>query len=74
MLLFVDCGAGCDSQSILPYRTPQEVEDEVKRSIDDLAPGGGYVFAPIHNVLPDVPVDNVIAMFRTAREYGSCRG
>jgi uroporphyrinogen decarboxylase len=67
-------GAGCDSQSVLPFGTPQEVEDEVKRRIDDLARGGGYVFAPIHNVLPGVPLDNVIAMFRTAREYGVTRG
>jgi uroporphyrinogen decarboxylase len=66
-------GAGCDSQTTLPYGTPQEVGDEVKRRIDDLAPGGGFVFAPIHNIQAGVPVENVVAMFRTAREYGVYR-
>jgi uroporphyrinogen decarboxylase len=44
--------------------------DEVKRRIDDLAPGGGFAFSPIHNVQTGVPPENVIAMFETAREYG----
>jgi uroporphyrinogen decarboxylase len=63
-------GGGCDSQTVLPFGTPQEVADEVKRRIDDLAPGGGFVFGPIHNIQTGVPPENVIAMFRTAREYG----
>ena len=66
-------GAGCDSQAILPYGTPQEVADEVKRRIDDLAPGGGFVFSPIHNVQIGVPPENIVAMFRTALEYGVYR-
>jgi len=64
-------GAGCDSQHVLPFGTPQEVADEVKRRIDDLAPGGGFVLAPVHNVQSEVPPENVVAMFRTAVEYGS---
>jgi len=63
-------GGGCDSQAVLPFGTPQQVAGEVKRRIDDLAPGGGFVFAPIHNVQAGVPVDNVIAMLQTAREVG----
>ena len=63
-------GGGCDSQTILPFGTPKEVADEVKRRIDDLAPGGGFVFGPIHNVQTGVPPENVVAMFRAAREYG----
>jgi uroporphyrinogen decarboxylase len=63
-------GGGCDSQTVLPFGTPHEVADEVKRRIDDLAPGGGFVFGPIHNVQTGVPPENVVAMFRTAREYG----
>jgi len=63
-------GGGCDSQRVLPFGTPQEVEDEVRRRIDDLAPGGGFVFAPIHNIQSEVPAENVVAMFTTAREYG----
>jgi uroporphyrinogen decarboxylase len=63
-------GGGCDSQNVLPFGTPQQVADEVKRRIDDLAPGGGFVFGPIHNVQTGVPPENVVAMFKTAREYG----
>jgi len=63
-------GGGCDTQRVLPYGTPQQVRDEVKRRIDDLAAGGGYVFTQVHNIQPNVPAKNVVAMFETAREYG----
>jgi uroporphyrinogen decarboxylase len=63
-------GGGCDSQQILPFGTPQAVADEVKRRIDDLAPGGGFVFAPIHNIQTEVPPENIVAMFEAAREHG----
>jgi uroporphyrinogen decarboxylase len=66
-------GGGCDSQAVLPFGTPQQVADEVKRRIDDLAPGGGFVFSSIHNVQAGVPTENTIAMFETAREYGVYR-
>jgi len=63
-------GAGCDSQRVLPFGTAVDVTQEVKRRIDDLAPGGGFVFAPVHNIQGEVPVENVVTMFETAREYG----
>ena len=63
-------GGGCDSQQILPFGTPLDVAGEVKRRIDDLAPGGGFVFAPIHNIQTEVPPANVVAMFDAAREHG----
>jgi uroporphyrinogen decarboxylase len=62
-------GGGCDSQTVLPFRTPQQVADEVRRRIDHLAPGGGFVFAPIHNVQAEVPPANIVAMFRAAQTY-----
>jgi uroporphyrinogen decarboxylase len=64
-------GGACDSQETLPFGTPAQVADEVRRRIDALAPGGGYVLAPIHNVQAGVPVENVVAMFRAAREHGA---
>ncbi len=64
-------GAGCDSQRTLPFGTPAEVADEVKRRIDELASGGGYVFAPIHNVQNDVPALNVVSLFDAALEHGT---
>jgi uroporphyrinogen decarboxylase len=63
-------GGGCDSQTILPFGTPGQIADEVKRRIDDLAPGGGFVLGPIHNVQADVPLQNVVALFQAAREVG----
>jgi uroporphyrinogen decarboxylase len=63
-------GAGCDSQRILAFGSTYDVREEVKRRIDDLASGGGFVFAPIHNVQNGVPPENVVTMFETAIEYG----
>jgi len=63
-------GGGCDTQRILPFGTPDEVRDEVKRRMDDLAPGGGFVFATVHNVQARMPVENVVAVYETAREHG----
>lgn len=66
-------GGGCDPV-VLQNGTPQQVSEEVKRRIDALAPGGGYVFGSIHNIQPGVPPQNVVAMFETAREYGVYSG
>ena len=63
-------GGGVDSQQILPFGTPDQVRDEVKRRMDDLAPGGGFVFANIHNIQAFVPPENIVAAFETALEYG----
>jgi uroporphyrinogen decarboxylase len=52
-----------DTQHTLPLGTPADVRDEVRRRIEDLAPGGGYVMAAVHNVQDDVPPENVVAMF-----------
>ena len=64
-------GGGCDTQRVLNRGTPQQVRDEVRRRIDDLAPGGGFVFCQVHNVQPDVPPENVIAMLEAAAEFGA---
>jgi uroporphyrinogen decarboxylase len=58
-------GAGCDSQNTLPHGTPEQVREEVKRRLGDLAPGGGYVFAGVHNIQADVPPENLDAMWTT---------
>jgi len=63
-------GGGCDTQKVLPHGTPQEVRDEVKRRIDDLAAGGGFIFNTVHNIQADVPPENIIAMWETLQEYG----
>ncbi len=63
-------GGGADSQHVLPEGSVSEVEDEVARRIDDLAPGGGFVFAGIHNIQAFVPPENIAAFFDTACSYG----
>jgi len=63
-------GGGVDTQYVLPRGTPQEVKDEVKRRIDDLAPGGGFVFNAVHNIQEEVPPQNIIAMWEALQEYG----
>ncbi len=63
-------GGGVDTQHVLPFGTPQEVADEAKRRIDDLAPGGGFVFAAVHNIQAFVPPENIVAAFVTALNYG----
>lgn len=63
-------GGGCENQRILPRGTKDEVKQEVKKRIKDLAPGGGYIFAPIHAIQSDVPAENVISMYKAAVDYG----
>lgn len=62
-------GGSCDSQHVMPKGTQQEVRDETKRRIDDLAPGGGFIFAPIHVIQGDVPPENIVAWWETLNEY-----
>jgi len=61
---------GCDTQKVLSRGTPAEVRQEVRRRIRDLAPGGGFVFNPVHNIQPLVPPANAAALFEAALEFG----
>ena len=63
-------GGGVDTQSVLNQGTAQQVEDQVKKILDIMAPGGGFVFAPVHNIQEDVPPANFWAMWDTLQEYG----
>jgi len=63
-------GALCDTQCTLPFGTPEEVREETRRRIEDLAPGGGWIAAPIHNIQSEVPPENILAMWETLQEYG----
>ena len=56
---------------MLPFGEPQEVADEVRRRVGDLAPGGGFVFAAAHNIQALVPPEHVVTAFETALEYGT---
>ncbi len=59
-----------DTHRVLPFGTAQDVREEVRRRLADLAPGGGYVLCPVHNIQPEVPPENVVAMFDAARDLG----
>ena len=63
------CG-GIDTQQILPFGTPDEVEQETSRRIKDLASGGGYLLAAVHNFQAEVPPENIVRMFETGK---SCK-
>jgi len=62
-------GSGIDTQTTLNNGTPTEAKDEVKSRLEILAPGGGCVFNTVHNILPDVPPANIIAMFKAVHEF-----
>ncbi|MCL2362389.1 MAG: hypothetical protein FWC73_11330 [Defluviitaleaceae bacterium] len=61
-------GGGCDTQNILPNATPEEVKTHVREMVGILKPGGGFVFNQVHNIMGDVPPENIVAMFDTAYE------
>lgn len=65
----VFCG-GIDTLQVLPFGTPQQVRDEVKRVISVLGEGGGYMLGAVHTVMNDVPAENVLAMVDAVEEFG----
>jgi uroporphyrinogen decarboxylase len=66
---FTFWGGGCDTRHVLPHGTPDEIRSHVWDQIEILSPGGGFVFQQVHNILADVPPENVIAMFEAVRGH-----
>jgi len=66
-------GGAIDVQQVLPFATLQQIEDEVKRTLDIMAPGGGYVFFPSHNIQADVTPDRIHHMYQTALQHRNYR-
>jgi len=62
-------GGGCDTQAMLPRAKPADVRDHVLRRLETLAPGGGFVFQQVHNIMADVPPENVVTMFDAVAEF-----
>jgi uroporphyrinogen decarboxylase len=62
-------GGGADTRRILNHGTPDDVRADVLQRLEILAPGGGFVFNTIHNILPDVPPENIVAMFDAVDSY-----
>ena len=63
-------GGGVDTQRTLPFGTPEEVRAEVQERLEIFAPGGGFVFNPIHNVQQATPPENLIAALDTVLKHG----
>jgi uroporphyrinogen decarboxylase len=63
-------GGGVDTQGVLGTGTPEEVKEDVKRNIEALAPGGGFVFAAVHDIQANVPPENIMAMWEAWKAYG----
>jgi len=63
------CG-GIDTHRILPFGTPEEVRQEVRRVINILGPGGGCMIGAVHTIMNDVPPENVLAMVDAVEEFG----
>jgi uroporphyrinogen decarboxylase len=61
---------GIDIQQTMPYGSTEDVANEVKDRIKDLGPGGGYILCTTHNLQPDTPIENVLALYETANKYG----
>lgn len=56
-------GGGCDTHRVLPNATPERIRAHVREQVNALSPDGGFVFQQVHNIQPDVPTENILAMF-----------
>jgi uroporphyrinogen decarboxylase len=63
---------GMDTHRLLPFGSPSEVRKEVRKMIDLMGKGGGYILATVHNIQAEVPPENIVAMFEEARSYKKC--
>ena len=66
-------GGGVDTQGVLGSGTPEQVREDVRRNVDALAPGGGFVFATVHDIQANVPAENIMAMWEALQEVGAYR-
>ncbi|MBN2327872.1 MAG: hypothetical protein JXR73_12025 [Candidatus Omnitrophica bacterium] len=57
---------GMDIQTVLPHGTPEEVRQSTRQLIDDMKQGGGFILCPSHTLLPDIPTENIMAMYQEA--------
>ncbi len=62
-------GGGADTRVVINRGTPEEVKEHVRRRLEIFSPGGGFVFNTVHNILPDVPPENIVAMFEAIDEF-----
>ncbi|GAG13473.1 unnamed protein product, partial [marine sediment metagenome] len=61
-------GLNSPFREILPRGTPEQIREHVRKNIQIMSHGGGFVFQQVHNIMADVPPENIVAMFEAARE------
>jgi uroporphyrinogen decarboxylase len=64
-------GGGCDTQRVLPNGTPAEVREHTLHQCEVLAPGGGFVFQQVHNIMANVPPENILAMYHAVQDFNA---
>ena len=62
-------GGGVDTQTVLPFGTPEQVRKQVLERCEIFSPGGGFVFNAIHVVQQGTPVQNIVAMIDAVHEF-----
>jgi hypothetical protein len=62
-------GGGVDTQQVLPFGTPDEIREQVRERLRIFGQGGGFVFNPVHNVQSGVPVENLLALYESVKDY-----
>jgi uroporphyrinogen-III decarboxylase len=62
-------GGGVDTQRTLPFGTPAQVREQVRKSLETFGRGGGYVFAAVHNIQAGLPTENLLALFEAVRDF-----
>ncbi len=71
-----DCtfwGGGVETVGTLNNGTPEQIRDQVFERMEIMSKGGGFVFNSVHNILPDVPPENILAMYDAVKEYNDKR-
>lgn len=64
-------GGGADTQGVLQFGTPEEVKEQALSRLEVFAPGGGYIFNPVHDIQPMTPPENILAFAAALREYNA---
>ena len=62
-------GGGCDTRDILPNATPDEIRRHVREQCGILNSSGGFVFQQVHNIMANIPPENIVAMFDAIAEF-----
>lgn len=66
-------GGAVDTQSILPFGTPEQVAELVRKRLEIFGRGGGFVINSVHNIQAKSPIENVLAYFKEVSRFGPNR-